>query len=33
MDKNRIISILAFVGFLVVFNVCSYLFNWPVYLY
>lgn len=33
MDKNRIVGIVAFVGFLIVFNGLSYLFNWPIYLY
>ncbi len=33
MDSSRVIKIVAFVGFLVVFNVLSYVFHWPLYLW
>lgn len=33
MDKNRLLGTVGFIGFLVVFNVLSYVFSWPIFLW
>lgn len=33
MSKNRMVSIGLFVGALVIFNVCAYVFHWPIFLW